>query len=91
VSARSRIERLAPYKWRLVGLALGFLTYLGLWVVAIAGSPALAAVLITLPVLVFLIAAGNGLQHWLGISHRAPQFARPVRPDDEPTGPDPLP
>jgi hypothetical protein len=69
--------RLAPVRWRLVGIAIGALFYLGLWVCVAAGATGLEGLLVTIPVLVVLIAGGNWLQHWLGVQRRAPQFSRP--------------
>jgi hypothetical protein len=57
--------------------------YGALWVGYAAGATALLSPLVVAPALVVLVAAGNLLQGWLGIGHRAPQFARPNRADDE--------
>jgi hypothetical protein len=80
------VATLGPYRWRLTGLALGAVAYAGLFVVALAGSRALADVLIALPVLVFLVAGGNYLQHWLGIRRPSPRFAPPPRRPDSSEG-----
>ena len=85
----SLADRLAPMRWRLVGAALGLVFYAGLWVLVAAGAANLEGVLITFPVIVLLIAGGNWLQHWLGISRRAPQFSRPssdAEPDEGAAG-----
>jgi hypothetical protein len=79
---------LGAYRWRIVGGVLALFVYGLLVLGAIAGAPDFAAVVVTIPVLVFLIAAGNGLQHWLGIKRRSPQYAERVR-DDEPRRPQP--
>jgi hypothetical protein len=73
----------APRKWRLVGVMLGLLAYGLLWVLYAAGATMLLALLVVAPTLIVLIAAGNLLQGWLGISHRAPQFAQRSDPADE--------
>jgi hypothetical protein len=92
-AARRRLGAgLAPYRWRLVGVALGLLVY-GLLLIVATGpahgvrqseeQAALLGLLITVPVLVLLVAGGNWLQHWLGIHRRPPQFAEPPREDEE--------
>ncbi len=53
-----------------VGLAL----YVFLWVLAANGVSALVAPLLIPPVLVVLIAAGVGLERYLGITHRKQRF-----------------
>jgi protein-S-isoprenylcysteine O-methyltransferase Ste14 len=77
VVAHRTVARIAEMKWRLVGVAVVALFYVGLWVSVAAGASWLEAPLITIPVLVLLIAGGNWLQHWLGVLRRAPQFSRP--------------
>lgn len=71
--------KVAPMRWRLVGVALVLAFYAGLWALVAAGATSLEGVLITFPVLVLLIAGGNWLQHWLGIQRRPPQFSGPSR------------
>jgi hypothetical protein len=75
-------------KWRVVGAVLLALVYAGLWVLAIGGASdgasALVGPLVTLPVLVLLIAAGNWFQHWTGIRREGPKFARPAAEHDTP-------
>ncbi len=82
------LRSLAPYKWRLTGAVLGVLAYAFLVVVAIAGASPLAQALIALPVIAALIAGGNYLQQWLGITRPAPKFARPARKEDATEGRD---
>lgn len=53
-----------------VGLAL----YIFLWVLAANGASVLVAPLLVPPVLVVLIAAGVGLERYLGITHRKQRF-----------------
>ena len=77
---------LAAYRWRIVGGVLALCIY-GLFVLgAIAGARGFAAIVVTIPVLVVLIAGGNALQHWLGIKRRSPQYAERRR-DEEPGEP----
>ena len=76
-AAASVVAVLAPIKWRLAGIAIGALFYVGLWLAVAAGATWLEDVLVTIPALVLLIAGGNWLQHWLGVQRRAPQFSRP--------------
>jgi hypothetical protein len=71
----------APRKWRLVGVMLGLTLYGALWICYTAGATALLGPLVVAPAIVVLVAAGNLLQGWLGIGHRAPQFAH--RADDD--------
>ena len=84
-------EHLGPIKWRLAGLAILALFYVGLWLCVMAGATGLVGVLITIPVLVLLIAGGNWLQNWLGVQRRAPQFSRSAaegeRDDGAPSAP----
>jgi hypothetical protein len=75
-------------KWRLLGVAIVACFYVGLWICVDAGATWLEAPLLTIPVLVLLIAGGNWLQHWLGVTRRAPQFSRP-RTDDGGEAPGP--
>jgi hypothetical protein len=72
--------------WRITGAVVGVLAYVLVLLGAIAGSPAAAAIVVTVTALVVLVGGGNWLQHWLGIHRRAPQFARPVRPQDNDGG-----
>lgn len=65
--------------WRLVGVVVGVLAYAGAWVLVAAGATSLEPLLVTFPIIVVLIAAGNYLQHWLGITRRPPRFAEPDR------------
>jgi hypothetical protein len=74
----SLLESLAPYKWRIVGCALGFALYVMLWVCVFAGWTVLAGPLIALPVIVVLVGAGNLFQGWLGVERPAPRFSRPT-------------
>ncbi len=73
----SFLASLAPYRWRIVGCALGFTFYAVLWVCVFAGWTVLAGPLIALPVIAVLVGAGNLFQDWLGVERRAPQFSRP--------------
>ena len=78
-------ERIAAMRWRLVGAALALLFYALLWLAVAAGATALVAPAVVLPVLVLLIAGGNWLQHWLGISRgRAPRAGAPEGPAPPP-------
>jgi hypothetical protein len=87
VSRPSLAARLAPYRWRLVGLALCVLAYGLVWIAVVAGATPMLGILVTIPALLVLIAGGNWLQSWLGIKRRPPQFARPAREDEVPGGP----
>ena len=80
----SRLEGLARAKWRLVGLVLALCFYALLWLVVVAGGTALVAPLIVVPVIALLVAGGNWLQHWLGITHSPPQYAEPSSDVEEP-------
>jgi len=73
----------APRKWRLVGAMLVLVVYGAFWVAYAAGATALLSPLVVAPAIVFLVAAGNLLQGWLGIGHRAPQFAQRADADDD--------
>jgi hypothetical protein len=73
----------APRKWRLVGAMLVLLVYGALWVGYAAGATMLLSPLVVAPAIVVLVAAGNLLQGWLGIGHRAPQFAQRADAGDE--------
>jgi len=63
--------------WRIVAAALGVALYGLALLGAIAGSPALAGLVVTIPVLVLAVAGFNWFQQWLGIRRRPPRFARP--------------
>jgi hypothetical protein len=54
----------------LAGLAL----YLLLWALALAGATQLVAPLVIPLVLAVLVAAGVGLQRWMGLPARRPHF-----------------
>jgi len=83
---RGGVARIAEMKWRLVGVAIVGLFYLGLWMSVTAGATWLEGPLITIPVLVLLIAGGNWLQHWLGVQRRPPQFSSPGPDEDGDAG-----
>ena len=68
--------------WRLTGLVFGLLAYGALWLTELAGAHVLLAPLIVFPVLLFLVAGGNWLQHWLGIERPSPTFSAPARPEE---------
>jgi hypothetical protein len=72
--------------WRIVGAALCLAAYGFGWVLVVAGAKVLIGPLVVVPVLVFLIAAGNWLQHWLGITRPAPKFRTPERQPDHADG-----
>ena len=69
--------------WRVTGAVLLFVVYVGTWFVAVAGASWLFAPLVLVPVFVVLIAGGNWLQQWLGITRPPPKFARPAREDPD--------
>jgi len=63
--------------WRVVAAVLGAALYVLAVLGAIAGSPGLTGLVITIPVLILAVAGFNWFQQWLGIKRRPPQFARP--------------
>jgi hypothetical protein len=63
-----------------VMVALGLLLYIFLWVLAANGASSLVAPLLIPLVLMVLIAAGVGLDRYLGLTPRKQRFHEP---DDE--------
>jgi 4-hydroxybenzoate polyprenyltransferase len=54
-------------KWRITAAVVGLLIYVPLWILALNGASGLIPLLVIPVVLVIMIAAGNGLNSYLGI------------------------
>lgn len=58
-------------------IGLGFLLYVGLWVLAVHGATSLVPVLVIPVALVALIAGGAWITRTLGLSPKPPRFRDP--------------
>jgi len=63
-------------------MVLGAIVLLALCVVAFIGNSPLRAPLIAFLALIVLVGAGNWLNDYLGIKHKAQEFNRPDRSED---------
>jgi hypothetical protein len=62
--------------WRRIGIVLGGLVYLLLWMIALNGGSRLIAPLTVPIVLVVLVGGGNWLNNFMGIKRKAQEFRK---------------
>ena len=63
-------------KWRRLGIVLGGLVYILLWMIALSGGSRLIAPLTVPIVLIVLVGGGNWLNNFMGIKRKPQEFRK---------------
>ena len=63
-------------KWRRLGIVLGGLVYILLWMIALNGGSRLIAPLTVPIVLIVLVGGGNWLNNFMGIKRKPQEFRK---------------
>jgi uncharacterized protein (DUF2062 family) len=63
--------------WTKLTIVVGIALYVGLWVIAANGATSLVGPLAVPPILLVLVAGGNWLGHFMGVSSKPPKFKQP--------------